>query len=497
MTGFDTDICEDDFPTNEPSVNPTNDPTNKPTVNPSVSPTENPSTKPTVNPSRNTSKSPSQQPTTDPTDFPTYNPTSDPSKAQTSNPTTDPTDFPTWNPANQPPETIETPSPTPPPDDDNETNEPVTGAPTNALAETTSAERIVTIEKTVTSNVDDVDPTEEPQALSMQPTKAITKTPTMSPTELPTESPTDSPTDGPTCSHPDDATIHPTVDPTISPTAEETEPPAESPTTTPTRIPTKEPSILPTSNPSVLTTERPSATWTGSWPSSKPTAATENTLNPTSAGSAAVTLNPTPSVPSATPNPTTVEATLVATLPPDTTANFQCGKVGEFCSTATRKAERCCGGERGGYARCLFDGIGEFELFGHKVGKCCVRNKRQGCTDDTHCCNEDDRCYDGYCMAPQSSPNQAIQIPEDGQWAEWATKDIADGSFFGITRGHAVFGIFGISFCICFNLTYCYFKMDGKKKTEYERDADGNIILDCNDGVSDVQTEYEEEYNML
>ena len=87
------------FPTISPSDNPTNNPSLIPTISPSVDPTNNPSLMPTrtptVNPTNPPSISPTIQPTDTPTSFPTNNPTLSPSNTITSGPT----DIPTLSPS--------------------------------------------------------------------------------------------------------------------------------------------------------------------------------------------------------------------------------------------------------------------------------------------------------------------------------------------------------------------------------------------------------------
>merc|ERR1719461_1356866 len=84
-----------DFPSYDPTTDPTESPTTAPSHNPTNAPTDVPST------------SPSAFPTSDPTDFPTENPSTDPTKEPTDAPTESPTDFPTTSPSSAP-----TPRPT-------------------------------------------------------------------------------------------------------------------------------------------------------------------------------------------------------------------------------------------------------------------------------------------------------------------------------------------------------------------------------------------------
>ena len=183
---------------------------------------------------------------------------------------------------------------------------------------------------------------------------------------------------------------------------------------------------------------------------------------------------PRPTV-STTPSPTL--STTNTMWPTGKPEEELCGGIGDHCTSAHPKHQRCCNPD---VLRCYYHKWGDVEFLGHKVGTCCVRPNRFGCSDFDDCCGDNKVCHRGYCLrADDEFMSNALIITEDGQWADWSDvkEEVEEQTgmrtfVFGMSKGTLyVIGCI-VVFCICCNAIFCCVKRGTGKASEDEYDTD-------------------------
>jgi len=172
-----------------------------------------------------------------------------------------------------------------------------------------------------------------------------------------------------------------------------------------------------------------------------------------------------------------------------------CGKLHDHCTSAHPKEQRCCNPES---MRCYYHKWGEIELFGHKVGECCVRPNRFGCTDFDDCCGDNKVCHQGYCLrADDEFMGNALIITDNGKWADWSdTKeevvdDVTMKTYvFGLSKVNLIGGI--VIFCVCCNTILCCVKRGTNKNIEHEYQYD--IAVEDEQYFADNAMSYSDNY---
>jgi hypothetical protein len=220
------------FPTSQPSMQPSSQPSGIPTMQPSSQPTRQPSSQPSMVPSTQPSSRPSMQPSTQPSSRPSSQPSTQPTMQPSTQPTSQPSLQPFSRPTSQP------------------SRQP-TAQPTRQPSSQPSM-----VPSAQPSSRPSMQPSTQP---SSRPSSQPSTHPTMQPSTQPTSQPSRQPFSHPTGQPSAQPVSHPTGQPSSQPTSQPSLQPFSHPTGQPSNQPSSRPSTQPSSQPSMVPSAQPTS----------------------------------------------------------------------------------------------------------------------------------------------------------------------------------------------------------------------------------------------